>query len=151
MWGREGSSLRPRDYESPALPTELLPRTGHAPPAGKGIRPVGDCWGPRSDDIGGHPLRRVAIRLPSRSFSRHRSARLDRSPQRARDPPKRQCRRCEEPPWREVPPHCRCPCHHTWHGLALPWSQSYGSEGGGNCGATRKMTIQFSLSVLHIG
>ena len=25
-WGRQGSNLRPRDYESPALTTELLPR-----------------------------------------------------------------------------------------------------------------------------
>lgn len=25
-WGREGSNLRPRDYESPALTTELRPR-----------------------------------------------------------------------------------------------------------------------------
>jgi hypothetical protein len=24
-WGRQGSNLRPRDYESPALTTELLP------------------------------------------------------------------------------------------------------------------------------
>jgi enoyl-CoA hydratase/carnithine racemase len=27
-WGRQGSNLRPRDYESPALTTELLPRAG---------------------------------------------------------------------------------------------------------------------------
>src|ERR1700681_2664275 len=27
-WGREGSNLRPRDYESPALTTELRPRIG---------------------------------------------------------------------------------------------------------------------------
>jgi hypothetical protein len=26
LWGRQGSNLRPRDYESPALTTELLPR-----------------------------------------------------------------------------------------------------------------------------
>jgi hypothetical protein len=25
-WGRQGSNLRPRDYESPALTTELRPR-----------------------------------------------------------------------------------------------------------------------------
>ena len=27
-WGRQGSNLRPRDYESPALTTELRPPTG---------------------------------------------------------------------------------------------------------------------------
>src|SRR5580698_6047404 len=27
-WGRQGSNLRPRDYESPALTTELRPLTG---------------------------------------------------------------------------------------------------------------------------
>ena len=26
LWGRQGSNLRPRDYESPALTTELRPR-----------------------------------------------------------------------------------------------------------------------------
>src|SRR5215510_9625936 len=26
VWGRKGSNLRPRDYESPALTTELRPR-----------------------------------------------------------------------------------------------------------------------------
>ena len=29
-WGRQGSNLRPRDYESPALTTELLPREATA-------------------------------------------------------------------------------------------------------------------------
>ena len=28
LWGRQGSNLRPRDYESPALTTELLPLAG---------------------------------------------------------------------------------------------------------------------------
>ena len=30
VWGRKGSNLRPRDYESPALTTELRPRTAHS-------------------------------------------------------------------------------------------------------------------------
>src|SRR5580692_5545958 len=33
-WGRQGSNLRPRDYESPALTTELLPRGSHQTLAG---------------------------------------------------------------------------------------------------------------------
>src|SRR5664279_2872041 len=31
-WGRQGSNLRPRDYESPALTTELLPRASDFDP-----------------------------------------------------------------------------------------------------------------------
>ena len=39
-WGRQGSNLRPRDYESPALTTELRPH------GAEDVRDGPDRWGP---------------------------------------------------------------------------------------------------------
>src|SRR5262245_26913920 len=72
-WGREGSNLRPRDYESPALTTELRPRSNTFVYMDAGGRVFDDARNPhpwaaldieQPDVFGGQPLWFVALRAP---------------------------------------------------------------------------------------
>jgi hypothetical protein len=75
VWGRQGSNLRPRDYESPALTTELLPlgwsmRDGLCPIPPSAARRLGGWWdSPQTGKGTGLPPLHVnlAWQFPSRS------------------------------------------------------------------------------------
>jgi hypothetical protein len=82
-WGRQGSNLRPRDYESPALTTELRPRPSsggnlpRSPPIAGNERPRALRAGQRGRTRG--PRRGLALLSPGSRSSKLRCAGFSRN------------------------------------------------------------------------
>jgi hypothetical protein len=63
-WGWQGSNLRPRDYESPALTTELQPRSPASRPGRQARKGIGGGGDARTDRLGALESARAEPRTP---------------------------------------------------------------------------------------